>query len=526
LPHNQVIKLTLNERLPKKTTFKELLDPMKRFNLLLGILSLIALTGFSGEAKSGRPNILFILSDDHSAPYVGCYGQPGLKTPVLDKLAADGMRFNRFFCGAPQCVPSRATMLTGRSAVAARITRFSSPLARDEIVFPEVLRKDGNYYTGVCGRSYHLDGSGIKDPLAAKVGKRKEFITFPERMDFVETGDQFQVHTRMEAFLDQVPSGRPFFLWVNYSDPHHVWNAQDFQPDPAILKIPAHWPDTQAMREALAAYIGEVNRLDGLVGKVLDILEKRNLSQNTMVVFVGDNGMALPHGKGSLYDPGLNTPLFVRWPGVVKPGQVTDELISGEDFGPTLLAAAGLTAPARMSGSNFVPLLRNEPYQSRKYIFAERGPHGSAPIKYSTKASGVDYSRCVRSARYKFIYNATPWLPYSPVDSAGNRYWKEMTEGATNGTLSATLVSAYFRPLRPIYEFYDLQADPSELDNLSGKPEVDEIEKELRIALVEKMIADFDYLPLPDLTPSRADVVPGEPGPANTVSPGKKKKKR
>ncbi len=111
-------------------------------------------------AETARPNIVFILSDDHSAPFVGCYGNKDVKTPNLDRFAAEGMRFDRFFTGAPQCVPSRAVLMTGRSAVAARMTRFSSPLPRDETVFPELLRSEAGYFTGVCGRTYHLDGPG------------------------------------------------------------------------------------------------------------------------------------------------------------------------------------------------------------------------------------------------------------------------------------------------------------------------------------------------------------------------------
>ncbi|MBP8846024.1 MAG: sulfatase-like hydrolase/transferase, partial [Thermoanaerobaculia bacterium] len=110
-------------------------------------------------AAPAKPNILFVLSDDHSYPFLGCYGDTNVRTPTLDAFAAEGMKFHRFFTVAPQCVPSRAGFLTGRSAVAARMTRFSSPLPRDEITFPEILRQQGGYYTGIAGRSYHLDGS-------------------------------------------------------------------------------------------------------------------------------------------------------------------------------------------------------------------------------------------------------------------------------------------------------------------------------------------------------------------------------
>src|SRR5262245_58124599 len=115
-------------------------------------------------AAAEKPNILFLLSDDHSYPFVSTYGDANVKTPTLDKLAAEGMKFHRFFTACPQCVPSRAAYMTGRSPVAARMTRFTSPLARDEITFPEILREKGGYFTGICGRTYHLDGAPRADP--------------------------------------------------------------------------------------------------------------------------------------------------------------------------------------------------------------------------------------------------------------------------------------------------------------------------------------------------------------------------
>jgi arylsulfatase A-like enzyme len=469
--------------------------------LLPAILIFAAALSPGRAATPARPNILFILSDDHSYPFLSCYGDTNVRTPNLDQLAAQGMKFPRFFTASPQCVPSRAAYLTGRSAVAARMTRFSSPLPRDEITFPEVLRKSGGYFTGVCGRSYHLDGSAraegsVTGELMSKHGMR----TFEQRLDYVRRGSDTEVVTQMTEFLEAKPADKPFCLWVNFSDPHHVWNAPAAdRPNPATLKLPAHWPDLPGMREQLADYCAEVNRLDRSVQGVLQLLAARGFEKNTLVVFAGDNGAALPHGKGSLYDPGCNVPFVVRWPGLVKPGGESNTLLSGEDVAPTLIAAAGLTAPARMSGHNFLPLLKGETYTPRRHVFAERGPHGSAPVSVNMRSSGYDLSRSVRSERYKFIYNATPWIPYAPVDSAGGAAWREITAANEQGRLSAGLRATYFTTPRPVYELYDLQSDPSELKNLSGESSLHSVEQELRVALTEKMMLDFDYLPLPAL---------------------------
>jgi N-sulfoglucosamine sulfohydrolase len=473
-----------------------------RLSVLLAVAMLLVaapLVASAWAADAPKPNILLLLSDDHSYPYLSCYGNGNVKTPTLDRLAAEGMLMHRYFTAAPQCVPARAALMTGRSAVAARMTRFSSPLPRDEITFPELLREQAGYFTGVCGRGYHLDGSGNRageelGGLLQKHGLR----TFADRVDFLNTCPDGEVATQLATFLDKKPASKPFFMWANFSDPHHVWNAPAaFRPDPSSLNLPAHWPDLPGMREQLADYCAEVNRVDRTIAAVLEVLKQRGLFENTLIVFAGDNGAALPHGKGSLYDPGSNVPLLVRWPGVVKPGGESRALLSGEDIAPTLLAAAGLKPHPRMSGVSFLPLLKGESHTPRKHIFVERGPHGSAPVSVNMSNSGYDLSRAVRSDRYKFIYNCTPWIPYGPVDSAGGAAWTQIKAAHAAGQLARGVSATYFTTPRPVYELYDLEADPSELNNVSGQRELTEVEHELRLALAEKMILDFDYLPLP-----------------------------
>lgn len=467
---------------------------MKALPFLTTLLLLL-----SPRASAG-PNLLLLLSDDHSYPYLGTYGDPNVRTPVLDRLADEGMKFHRFFTAAPQCVPSRAALMTGRSAVAARMTRFSAPLPRDEVTLPELLREKGGYFTGICGRSYHLDGATKIGAAAGRIFQEHGLKTFAERVDFLNTCPDPEVAAQVAAFLDARPADKPFFLWANFSDPHHSWTAPaEFRPDPASLKLPAHWPDLPGMREQVADYCAEVNRLDHTIGGVLAELEKRGLKDETLVVFCGDNGAALPHGKGSLYDPGSNVPFLVRWPGVVKPGGDSRALLSGEDLAPTLLAAAGLDPGPKMSGVSFLSLLKGEAHTPRTHVFVERGPHGSAPVTVGIANASYDLGRAVRSDRYKLIYNCTPWIPYAPVDSAGGAAWAEIREANDAGRLAPGVKATYFTSPRPVYELYDLEKDPSELENLSGRPEHEGTERSLREALGEKMILDWDYLPLPDL---------------------------
>jgi N-sulfoglucosamine sulfohydrolase len=463
-----------------------------------GLLSSAAVAAASrAAAQSGnRPNILLVLSDDHSAPHVGCYHNPDIRTPNLDRFAAQGMRFDRAYVTCPQCVPSRASIMTGRSPVGIQMTRFSAPLPMDVRTYPEALRAQG-YYTGVGGRTYHMDGAERAE-VSTQVFDKYNLRTFKRRVDFVKQGARQQMIPHLTEFLDQAPKGRPFFMQLCSNDPHRPLdrNAIPQPHDPARLKLPAHYPDTKLVREDFARYYDEIARFDSDFGQVLKVLDERGLAQNTIVAFMGDNGASQLRGKGTLYEFGVHVPLLVRWPGKVKPGGATRELVSGEDLGPTFLEAAGVAPPKEMTGRSFLRVLRGESHAGRKYVFAERGAHGSGLPGMS---NNFDLARVVIGPRYKLIYNAIPSIPYEPVDFRGDAFWKELVGMNAAGKLSAEHARVYFSPTRPLFELYDLERDPREFENLAGRKEAAEIERELKAALHEWMILERDFLPLPVL---------------------------
>src|SRR5947209_345153 len=182
----------------------------------------LALAAPAAAADPARPNILVVLSDDHSVPHVGCYGNPDIKTPNLDRFAAEGMRFDRAYVTCPQCVPSRASIMTGRSAVAVQMTRFSAPLAAEYKVFPELLRARG-YYAGVAGRTYHLDGPGgaRMSPEMKRAFDEHGLVTFPKRLDYAKTAAGGpRILAQYREFLAQVPPGKPFVLQLCFNDAH------------------------------------------------------------------------------------------------------------------------------------------------------------------------------------------------------------------------------------------------------------------------------------------------------------------
>jgi arylsulfatase A-like enzyme len=163
-----------------------------------------------------------------------------------------------------------------------------------------------------------------------------------------------------------------------------------------------------------------------------------------------------------------------------------------------MLEIAGVAAPKEMSGISYLKLLKGEAFEGRKYVFAERGPHGGdGGMKPDILASTFDLARCVRSANFKLIYNCTPHQAVAPVDSQRDPGWQEMKAAFAEGKLAQEFVHAYFTTPRSTYELYDLDADPSELTNLTGNKKYAQVERELKEALTEKMVLDWDFLPTP-----------------------------
>jgi arylsulfatase A-like enzyme len=467
----------------------------------LSLLAALALAPLAGAADQA-PNVLLILSDDQSAPHLGCYGNPDIHTPNIDAFAKEGMRFDRYYVGTPRCVPSRATLMTGRSAIAVQNTRFSAPLAAEYKTWMEALKEKGGYFTGVAGRTFHLDGAG-NSPASKKVFDQYGLQTFAKRLDFVKTaGQREEIVAQFKEFLDAVPKGKPFALQLCFSDPHRPYTPGGVPNphDPAKLKLPAWYPDTKLAREDFAGYYDEINRFDADVGTVLAELKKRGLADGTLVAISGDNGAAQFRGKGTLYEYGIHCPLVIRWPGKVKAGTSTADLVSGEDFAPTFLAAAGVDIPKEISGKSFLPLLKGEKYEPREYVFAQRGAHGSG---LPNNSAAFDLGRCVVSKKYKLIYNALWQIPYHPVDFANDPMWKELVQMNKDGKLSPELSKMYFSPTRPMFELYDLEADPNELKNLAGTKEARGVERGLKAALHEWMILQRDFVPLPVPPPAK-----------------------
>lgn len=453
-------------------------------------------------AAADRPNVLLILSDDHSVPHAGCYGDANCRrfniTPHLDAFAAEGMRFNRAYTAAPQCAPSRISIFTGRTPVALGVTRFAQPAKPDVPFFTDVLRSNG-YWAGIDGRHQHLDGRVNDAPHIMETLKELGMRSLDTRFDhFVRSASTkganlAQVGEKVAAILDEVPAGKPFFLYFGFNQPHRSWGEDHDGIDPAQLVLPPDWPDLPEVRLDYARYLAEVRDLDTGFGLIDAMLEKRGIKDNTLVLFMGDNGEALLRGKGTVFDRGTHVPLLIRWPAKIKAGTTCDALISGTDLAPTILEAVGLKPAGGMSGVSFLPALLGQPFQGRAHVMAERGWH-FGPI---TRTDGFDLSRSIMTKRYHYIYNAIPDRSYTPVDMPGGEAWTAVQAAHEAGKLSKLHDRLYFQNPRPLVELYDLENDPFELHNLAGESPLRETEDQLRIEMEKWMIREGDFVPLP-----------------------------
>jgi len=419
------------------------------------------------------PNFVFMISDDQSYSGVGCDGNPAIHTPNIDRLAREGLRFERGFAPSPSCSPSRSAILTGESPHETGTSRFRSPMPASQKTILEYL-KSRNYYTGAF----------------KKVHQGTEFW---RRWDFKG------LHRPIREFFDARPKDRPFYLHIGYHDPHRPYLPGERYPEKnsrSSVNVPSFLPDTPGVRKDIAHYYEAIERLDVKVGLLLELLEKHKLADNTLVIFTSDQGMAFPGAKGTLYDPGLHVPLMARWPGRIKPGRVSSDLVSLIDLAPTWLDAAGVRPPDVMNGKSFLPLLLGKPFQPREAVYAERNFH-----------THLDLIRCVRTQRYKLIRNYLPDVPYRPLsDIARSPSWRSIEELGRHGKLSPALFQRYFKQPRPADEFYDLQNDPGELNNVANDPKYKTELLHLQELLSRWMIATHDFLP-PPIQPPAVDML-------------------
>lgn len=413
-----------------------------------------------GWAAEARPNLLFITVDDMNWDSVGAFGCPveGI-TPNIDRLAAEGMTFQRAHVTIAVCQPTRAVWMTGRYPHRNGALGFD-PIAKDVPSLPEALKK-GGYFNGLLGKEIHVVPT-----------RHAAFDVIRGMRELGQGRDLTRYREETRAFLAQAKEkGKPFFLMANAHDPHRPFAGSDqerWRPRPTVRKtcrpeevpVPKFLPDLPEVRLEMAEYYTSVHRADEVVGVVLEELEKAGMADNTLVMFMSDHGMPLPFAKTNCYQDSTRTPWVGRWPGVVKPG--SDEathFVSGIDVAPTFLEAAGLEPLPGADGSSIVPLLKGKDVEGRERVFTvHHRPYNRTPYPM----------RGVNDGKFLYIWNG--WSNGELVfrnESQSGRTMKAMNKAAKTDEAIAARVELFLH--RVPEELYNLQNDPCCLVNLLEK---------------------------------------------------------
>ncbi len=413
------------------------------------------------SAQIHQPNILWITCEDIS-PFISAYGDKVVRTPNIDQLAKEGVRYTKVYTTAGVCAPSRSAIITGmyQTSIGTQHMRtiavdpkylppgvpsYSAVIPDYVKCFPELLRKAGYYCTNNEKQDY-------------------QFVAPVTVWD--ENGPTASYKNRS--------SGKPFFSVFNFFITHE---SQIFSRKDSLLvnerdvSVPVYYPDTKIVRHDIARLLTNIERMDSQVGELISLLKKDGVYDNTIIIFFSDHGGALPWMKREVLERGTHIPFIIRFPGGKHAGTVNDELVSAVDFAPSMLSLAGVRIPDYMQGRAFLgPQKSKEP---RRYIFSARDRMDE---KY-------DRVRAVRDKQFRYIYNYMPELPfYQDLEyRLSIPMMKEFLQLRDAGALS-NVQSAWFKT-KPVEELYDVKNDPGETNNLAADPVYKDKLSELRTAL-------------------------------------------
>jgi N-sulfoglucosamine sulfohydrolase len=446
-------------------------------NLCLGGL---ALSASAAAQQQPVPNFIIFIADDVSWDDLGCYGNPVVKTPNIDRLAHEGLKFTNAFLTASSSSPSRCSIISGRYPHSNGAAELHTPLPEDEIPFPLLLRQN-KYYTAQAGKWHfgpsvhrafdrHTDGNGYKDGN----GGEDNWVRFTRER----------------------PKDKPFFFWFASHDAHRVWGADTFKitHDPQKVIIPPYFTDTPETRQDIASYYNEIARFDFHIGKVREELEKQGVLDNTVIIVMADNGRPFPRCKTRVYDSGMKTPFIVFWPaGIRNKGKTTNSLVSAVDIAPSVLDLAGIKPPGRYQGISIKPVLNNPSAEIRNAVYSEHNWHD-----YEA------YERMVRTKDFLYVHNARPNLTNcGPADSKQSATQASLNLLRDKGRLSPAQADIFISP-RPADELYDVKSDPEQLLNLASVPQYRDKLMELKSMLLKWQSDTGDTTP-DHLTPDWYD---------------------
>ena len=451
---------------------------------VLGALALFAIScgsvGTELESRPARPNILLMLVED-LGPRIGAFGDAVARTPNLDRLAREGVRYTHVFASAGVCAPSRAALITGmhQTSITAQHMRTSVYAWADGTgrrgyeatppafvkAFPELLRAAG-YYTINNSKTDYQFGSPFT--IWDENGVDADWINRADGQPFFAMYSQQVTHESGLFGPDGIAKQGAAVPALQASEARRAALPHRTRPEDVV--VPPYYPDTPVVRSQIAQQYDNVQLMDAWVGERLAELEARGVLENTIVIWATDHGDGLPRAKRSLYDSGLHTPMIVRFPGGGRAGQADERMISFVDMAPTILALAGVNAPAHLPGQDaFAPAAAGQ-----EQVFASRDRLDEWP----------DLGRAIRTRDFKYIRNEYPDAPlYLPLTYRENLpIMAELRRLHAEGALTP-LQDSYFLTPRPAEELYDLRADPHETINLADDPAYTARKMELAAAL-------------------------------------------
>jgi N-sulfoglucosamine sulfohydrolase len=434
---------------------------------ILTMLVTVAI-GTAATAQPTRPNFVFLLGDDITYNDLPAFGGRNVKTPNIDRLAREGMRFTRAYCAMSMCAPFRAELYTGLYPVRNGVA-WNHSIAREGTKSICHHLRELDYRVGITGKT-HVKPAGV----------------FP--FDNVK---DFPAGPGVHEYLTRDPS-QPFCLFICSHNAHPPWRAGDASRlDRAAITLPPVLHDNPPTRDTYTRYLAEIAAFDDEVGEVLKLLTETGFANNTLVMLSSEQGWDFAFGKWTNWDIGVRSALIARWPGHTKPGTQTDALVQIADIVPTFVAAAGGDpAVHKFDGVSFLPVLQGTSDKHRQYVY---GLHNNVP-------EGNPYPiRSVRDDEFHYLVNLKHDQPYhekhlmteGPAKRYDLQWWQALHDAAEQGDTSAKkLYDKYHH--RPAEELYRVDEDPWEMNNLADKPEYAEAKRRLRAELERWMAEQND----------------------------------
>lgn len=445
---------------------------LKKVSLILLLLSDLTtgkVTIGKEKAPHSKPNIVFILADDLTFRDIGCYGSKNVKTPNIDAIANEGMKFMYCFQAAPMCSPTRHNIMTGLYPVKSGAYPQATFVKKGTRSIVHYLEEEG-YRVGLTGKRHIAPIESFPFEYLGKNGTDPDIGL-------------------LKGFIARDKS-QPFCAFVCFREPHTPWNLGDPSIyDPDKIELPPYLVDTKKTRETIINYYAEINHLDNSVGKIKDLLDQLGVADNTILIFTSEQGNAFPFAKWTCYDSGLQTAFLVKWPGRIKEASVSRAMIEYVDIVPTFIDIAGGKPDKNLDGRSFLPVLLGEKDKHKKFVYGLQTTRG---ISNGSEHYGI---RTIRSEKYKYILNLHPDSKFkNNVTEQKNpdwtSFWLTWQEKAKTDNNARELVNKF--QSRPADELYDIVNDPYELNNLAMDKKYGPVMNKMKKMLLDWMDGQGD----------------------------------